>query len=575
MKKYFSILAILSLAIFSSAQTSEDAIRTSMDQPTGTARSIALGGAMGSLGGDLTSIAINPAGIAVYRSSEFTFTPSFRYNQTKADYYGLQNDDDKITLPFQQVGYVGTFKPLYESSTGPVSTHFSINYTRNNNYSTNTFIQGDNIQSSLLDMFTYNANIGLWDNLYERLVYDAFLLDANPFANEVADKFPNESDGYRYDYLNGFEYNRINIADNTGAPKFELAIPQWGPLNGINQTRLLSEKGYSGEFSMAAGVNYSNSLYLGASIGVPTFTYTKQMEHYEEIAGGRHNYANFPEGLEVEGYYEYRANESDYLYQEFDEDGFFGLDDYTFREKLESNGTGINIKAGAIFKPVDALRIGAAIHSPTFYNINSDYTTQIIANQFIIELSEDESTYLFGNLDPYNEKRYAESSYNFRTPFKAIASLSYVFTNKGLISADYEYTDYTNMQYRSKGSNKDEKEAVSYRNDVIKNTFRATHNLRFGAEFRPLETITFRGGYANTQSPYKSDHFKHKDSNQSYSLGLGYRMQNMFIDFAYSLRNQKYEYSMYYAPHIMDEAQETVSIEQNTHLFAVTLGWRF
>jgi len=44
----------------------------------GTARGLAMGGAFGALGGDQTGVAINPAGIAVYRSSEVagTFTTS-------------------------------------------------------------------------------------------------------------------------------------------------------------------------------------------------------------------------------------------------------------------------------------------------------------------------------------------------------------------------------------------------------------------------------------------------------------------------------------------------------------------
>ena len=43
------------------AQLPEDAIRMSWNAPYGTARSQAIGGAMGSLGGEITSMFVNPA----------------------------------------------------------------------------------------------------------------------------------------------------------------------------------------------------------------------------------------------------------------------------------------------------------------------------------------------------------------------------------------------------------------------------------------------------------------------------------------------------------------------------------
>ncbi|ASB48136.1 OmpP1/FadL family transporter [Alkalitalea saponilacus] len=571
MKRYIGALAFLTASLMVTGQTTEDAIRFTSSQPTGTARSMSLGNAMGSLGGDYSSIGINPAGIAVYRSSEFTFTPSFRFDRTEADYYGLKTDDDRITMPFQQIGFVGTYKPIREATSGIISTHFAIGYNRNKTFSRKTYINGLNIGSSLLDMFTHNANMGRMDNLYERLAYDAFLLDRNPFASEVASMFPNES--YPHNYLNAFEYNRFNVDDENGFPSYDLAVPQWGPLDGINQTRILSESGSSGEFNIAAGANISHTFYIGASLGIPVFSYTRNMDHFEEVAGGRNNYANFPEQLE--GYYEYRWLESEQLWLDTEEEGFFGLDDYTFRERITTRATGINLKTGIIYKPINALRIGAAFHTPTFFSVDNEYTTRIIADQFLIDLSDDEETYLFYDLDRFDERRYAENSYNFRTPFKAIGSVSYLFGTRGLISVDYEYTDNTSMQYRSKSSSIADKAAVSELNNQINNTFRATHNLRFGAEFRPTETVTLRGGFANYQSPYQSNHFRSGDKTQTYSFGVGYRMQNMFVDVAYMMRNQKYMYSMYYAPHIEEEFQEPVSMIANTHTLAVTLGWRF
>jgi hypothetical protein len=75
MKKIF-LLILLGSSLSVYAQAPEDGLRFSWFVPNGTARSNALGGAMGSLGGDLSSNHINPAGLGFYKSSEF-LTRSF------------------------------------------------------------------------------------------------------------------------------------------------------------------------------------------------------------------------------------------------------------------------------------------------------------------------------------------------------------------------------------------------------------------------------------------------------------------------------------------------------------------
>ena len=59
------------------AQDPEDGLRLSWFAPNGTARSNALGGAMGSLGGDVSSNHINPAGLGFYTKSELLLVPKY------------------------------------------------------------------------------------------------------------------------------------------------------------------------------------------------------------------------------------------------------------------------------------------------------------------------------------------------------------------------------------------------------------------------------------------------------------------------------------------------------------------
>jgi hypothetical protein len=511
----FFTFFILGFSISLKGQNIDDALTYSSSQPTGTARSIALGGAMGALGGDYSAIAINPAGIAVYRSSEFSFTPSLIYSKSNSKYYNTESGDDKFSFPINQISYVGTSRLMRKVGKGLVSTHFAIGYNRTQNYNRKNFIQGYNINSSLLDGFVYDANNYGLTPFYSDLAYKAFLLD--PVA-DGADT-----------YYNAFEY-----LDDEG-------IPQWGPKNGLNQNRINSESGYSGNFNLTYGANFSNTLFLGATVTLATLHYEKDYEHYEEVAASE--------------------NQWDYL------------DHYSFSESLTTNGTGIKLKIGAIYKPIQSLRIGASFQTPTFYSIDEDFSTSIrVPNGF-------------ANKQLY-ESDLGESSYNFRTPYQAIGSIAYIIGSKGLVSIDYEYTNFGLMEFKSKNTNSSDVSFLNSLNDNISNEFRATHDLRFGAEYRILPTLSLRGGYATYQNPYKNqliinkedetkDKFNIQSDKYDISGGIGFKYENMSLDIAYLYRHQTYVQSLYYSADVSDESQYPVEITNKDHQIAVTLGWRF
>ncbi len=513
-----AVASMLLLTVSINAQNEDHALRYSYDRPSGTARSIGLGGAMGALGGDYSAVGINPAGIAVYRSSEFAFTPSLIFNQTESDYYGTTTEDDKFSVPFNHISYVGTSRSMRETTNGLVSTHFGIGYNRTNNYNRKSFIQGDGIESSLLHMFASNAfgrspqELG---NFYTGIAYDARLLELVP-----------ESD--LYEYLHGYEF--VNESGNL----------ELGPVNGINQMKLISEEGYSGNFDLSFGANFSNKFYLGASLGIASLVNQKETQHYEKA------------GAEVyDAYIEYRES-----------NGFDILDDFYFDEFERTTGTGIGLKIGAILKPVQSIRLGAAFHTPTYYSMEMEYETQ--ANSYFFDADNYEMTSPLG-----------ESSFNFRTPAKATGSFAYIFGTTGLISFDYEYTNYASMEYNSSNNNIGDKSVFNDLNQTINETFQPTHNLRVGAEYKIASMIALRGGYAYFQNPYQEEFLNSKGEHFNITGGLGFRQGNMTIDLAYLYNQQSYIHSLYYSQDIPDDVQEPADMTSTDHQVAVTLGWRF
>src|SRR5258705_2973718 len=161
MKMPRKLILSLSLLIpfISNAQSDQDALRYSQTSIAGTARFVGMGGAFGALGGDFTSLTWNPAGIGLYRKSEFTFSPSFVKEKTTSDYLGSSRSDSKYNFNFGNIGYVFTY-PLTrnDSSPGWKSWSFGIGYNRINNFHTQVFAEGMNSRYSLLDHYTEQAN---------------------------------------------------------------------------------------------------------------------------------------------------------------------------------------------------------------------------------------------------------------------------------------------------------------------------------------------------------------------------------------------------------------------------------
>lgn len=266
------ILFLLTIALFSTsflqAQNEEDALRYSRQFITGTARSVGMGGAMGAIGGDFTSLSINPAGIGVYRSGEFTISPSLNWNTTQSDFLGNKVNQTRYGMRLGNIGYVFTNKS--EKETGIVSTSFGIGYNQINNFNQQILMTGTNNSSSLLDNFTkiYNdASLELSD-FYEGLAYDVDIVALDTAANE---------------YFNDF--NR-------------------GGYGQIQQKRVISS-GSLGEYAFSLGANYSHKLYFGATFGLQRVRYERSTEHTETDQNNRAEYTEgfeFTEDLMTRGY---------------------------------------------------------------------------------------------------------------------------------------------------------------------------------------------------------------------------------------------------------------------------------
>jgi long-subunit fatty acid transport protein len=183
-----------------------------------------------------------------------------------------------------------------------------------------------------------------------------------------------------------------------------------------------------------------------------------------------------------------------------------------YENDLRTRGSGFSLQFGAIYKPLEQIRLGVAYQTPTWFRIEDEIS------QGLETFSESDNEFV----SAFPDVIVLFPAYNFRSPGKATLSFAYIFGNNGLLSMDYSYQDFTNQEFTSAG--------FQDLNVQIENVFQATNNLNFGGEYRFGKT-SFRGGYHYAESPY-SEGFIIGDTN-GFSLGLGYNFGDTTLDLAY------------------------------------------
>ncbi|RLD60980.1 MAG: hypothetical protein DRJ05_03590 [Bacteroidetes bacterium] len=481
-----TILMFLSLSLTS--QNEVDALRYSRTTFGGSARVMAMGGAFGSLGADFSTLSTNPAGIGLFKKSEFMFSPSLYIGETKSTYNGSQSGDSKHNFNMGNVGIVFTTKSANEKSVLRYY-HFGFGLNRLNDFNRRIRIEGTNNENSITDMWVDYAN-GVHFQDIEDDFYGDYAYDLHPAWQT-----------YLIDTVPGY-YDRYNAAAAGGHVLQKKNITSWGSMN---------------EMVVSGGANLSDRLYFGATIGFPFIRY------FEEST-----------------------------YGEVDEDNnfddFHSLDVYQY---LKTRGSGVNLKFGLIARPINWLRIGAAIHSPTWYNNMQDIWYTEVSSRF-------DNNETFSSASP--EGRY---DYQLETPFKAIGSVSVVLWRIALISADYEYIDYSESKLRASDYYFDAENAA------IRLKYTQTQNIRLGTEIR-FGHFAVRGGAAIYGSPFASG--INDGETYYYSGGFGYREKHFYFDLSYTRGISNEDYYLYGSENVRVNPVSNQLISNNV---VATLGFRF
>ncbi|MBR2619146.1 MAG: hypothetical protein IKC81_07595 [Paludibacteraceae bacterium] len=255
------VVALLTtMGIYAQNQTFYDAITASSSELNGTARFVAVGGAMGALGGDASTVAYNPAGIGVYRSSELSITGNLHWTNTSM---GGQQPSNYITANLANVSYIGTW--LNPKAKGVITINFGITYNRLKNFSREGRYYNSAQPYSLSQFITQQTNG----------------LDPMAFSQEVRDQFTDQNIGWRS--ILGYQAYLFNPIDGTNQYVSKFALEGGKPVSSNLQ---FSEHGSVSEYALSLGGNVANIFYWGMSVNCDYLYYQKRITQQETFNDG-------------------------------------------------------------------------------------------------------------------------------------------------------------------------------------------------------------------------------------------------------------------------------------------------
>ena len=521
MKKITCAALLLSTSLGMQAQDSyfNDQLINNAGDVHGTARFVGMGGAMGALGADMSTMNWNPAGIGMFRRSDISITAGAGWNKKGID------EESTTNANFQQFGAVYSLD--LEEPYGLRYINFGVNYQKKldfNNafYADNMNLKGLSQMSQLADMV--NAGFDTDNNLAGMAVDNYFLT-------------PCDENG-----------NVIDEADKK-TPIHHYANPYLGVENYYTQ----KSEGWLKEFSVNISGNVNDRFYWGLTVGVDMLKYRSWNDYYEVSM-------SLPEGIRG---------------------------DYSLYNDHAIDGTGINFQLGAIVRPFEEspLRIGLVAETPTWFHLRKSTLFQLTDNVLGDRTRELES--------------YLE--YAIRSPWKLRAGIGSTVGTRLAWDVDYEFAAYghTAMGYPNRDIDDPYNNLFNntWDKDMNKNTkanMRATHNVRAGVEFKPINCLALRLGYNYASSAYNKNISLDQYSLDSYAMnyatttsfmrmsdvhsitaGVGYKGKRTYIDLAYKYKDQKADFYAFDATSQSLSSLNPVVADLSRHQITATLGFKF
>lgn len=299
MKKILSVLAVAIVATTGNlyAQYSNDALRFSQTNYGSSARFKGMGNAQMAVGGDISSLGANPAGLGLFTRSEFVFTPEFNATTIDGNFLNNNTSTNRNQVNLNQLGVV-FHMPTYrakgqDTQKGIVGAVIGLGYNRNNDYGLEANFSGTNNSTSVYNVIgdysvapnsTQSVNIGRTGSVSEFNIAGALNISNQIYIGAtlglVSLKYDYSSmldeDGITENYYANYNINQVTEGSGVNAklgvifrptPEFRiganLQTPTW-----FNIEESYAETSNDADLSLApSNFNYNLRTPLKGSLG--------------------------------------------------------------------------------------------------------------------------------------------------------------------------------------------------------------------------------------------------------------------------------------------------------------------
>lgn len=480
----------------------------------GTARSAALGGAFTSLGADLSSMSINPAGLGMYRSSEIGFTPAVTVGRGNGSSNGMSFDGGSKTR--FAPGNAGVALNLFQGSRGLTSFTFGLSYNKVADFTYGGRVGMPADKTSISEVFVRQLSGETLGSDYFGDYSETMWGSILGFDNKLVSLAPGHTDQYD---ISSIDANTIKSHD-----------------------AYFKSRGRVGEFNFSGGFNFKNRIYMGLSLTAQEIYMRQSVDYTEQYTG-----AGVPNPLT----------------------------DMRYMQAVRVTGDAFNFKFGLAANIVAGLRVGVAVHTPSYIKFRKQYSAYM-STKF-----QDGST--------YRGEAYIDDDpqYEYRTPARLMGGISYTFKDFGLITFDYERAWYNGMRIDAGGGFEAAEIEADYKR-LVKEVYKPRDIYRMGLEFKPLPLLALRGGFAYYGSFLKDSDMVHEapiaHKGFNASAGIGTRFGKMSLDLTYVYMEQETaKLDMYRHANtgsngqIINEVKggAPASIKYEKHNIMMSLGVRF
>jgi len=274
-----SSILVLTLCVlcFSSAYSQsgyyEDAYRFSQYIPAGSARIMGAGGTQWSLGGDVSNIAGNPAGLGFFRTSEASISLGLSSWGVDTEFLGQKRNYTTTNFSLPNLSYVmANPKPDFNKGA----------------------FKGGTFGISIQRIANFNTEFGYFsDEPGETSIIDFYLQDA--FGR-------NENDVGNFG-LTGLAYNTYQIG-----PAFDedgnVIEGEYVAINGLEapfQDENIVQEGSSNQITFAYGANFNHKFFVGGSVGIRSLNFSSRKVYNEEFNAGPLINSSLQENLYING----------------------------------------------------------------------------------------------------------------------------------------------------------------------------------------------------------------------------------------------------------------------------------